>query len=78
MTDRRNETPGESPHPVPRDLPDQQADGEDELSADEGEHADREERADVPSTDEPGAQRRGEEGSTTVHPEHLEPDEPTD
>ncbi|GGV08683.1 hypothetical protein [Streptomyces spectabilis] len=78
MTDRRNETPGESPHPVPRDLPDQQADGGDELSGDDGEHEDHGEPEDVPGTDEPGARRRGEEGSTTVHPEHPEPHEPTD
>ena len=75
MTDRRDEAPGETPHPVPRDLPDQQADGGDDALEDT---PDRPDSQDVPSPDEAGARRAGEERSDTVHPEHPDPVESTD
>ncbi|MCI3928317.1 hypothetical protein [Streptomyces sp. AN091965] len=75
MTERRNETPGESEQPIPRDLPDQQAGAGSDPLEDDRDQVDRE---DVPSPDEPGARRSGEERSDTVHPEHPDPEEPTD
>ncbi|MFE5812452.1 hypothetical protein ACFQ6S_03400 [Streptomyces sp. NPDC056479] len=78
MDDKRREAPGESEEPVPRDLPDQQADaGEDPWevpveSADDGAEAD-----DVPDTDEAGTGRQGAPRSGTVHPEHPTPEEPS-
>jgi hypothetical protein len=87
VTDHRLEGPGENGDPVPRDMPDQQADaGEDpwevaprftgtgkDREADENE-AD-EPVDDVPDTDEAGTGRQGEPRSGTVHPEHPAPDE---
>ncbi|MFJ8545245.1 hypothetical protein ACIRFH_25125 [Streptomyces sp. NPDC093586] len=91
MTDHRLEGPGENGAPVPRDLPDQQADtGEDPWEAapsrtepdrtEGAEEAGRDEPADrdgtdVPDTDEAGTGRRGAPRSGTVHPEHPVPDE---
>ncbi|MEB3965713.1 hypothetical protein OKJ48_36645 [Streptomyces kunmingensis] len=72
MTDHRLGGPAEDEAPIPRDLPDQQADAENE--ADEA--AEQVDRADdVPETDEAGTRRRGDHGSDTVHPEHPDPDE---
>ncbi|WP_171114893.1 hypothetical protein [Streptomyces sp. Z423-1] len=88
MTDHRDEEPGRSPDPVPRDLPDQQAmaDEEDpwELSKEakgaEGAEGAEEDRAaaDVPDTDEAGSGRQGAPQPATVHPEHPAPDESPD
>ncbi|MFF7312712.1 hypothetical protein [Streptomyces sp. NPDC008137] len=91
MTDHRLEGPGENGEPVPRDMPDQQADtgedpwevaprftgtGEDEK---DGEDRADEPAGDVPGTDEAGTGRQGEEPQPgTVHPEHPVPDEPAD
>ncbi|MFJ8820814.1 hypothetical protein ACIREE_03425 [Streptomyces sp. NPDC102467] len=72
MTDHRRAGPGEDGAPIPRDMPDQQADGEDP-TADPAEQVDR--MDDVPDTDEAGTRRRGDHGSDTVHPEHPDPDE---
>lgn len=76
MTDHRLEGPGENGEPVPRDMPDQQADtGEDPWEVaprftgtgeDDGagkDHAD-ESADDVPDTDEAGTGRRGEVAAT--------------
>ncbi|GGU01717.1 hypothetical protein [Streptomyces coeruleorubidus] len=87
MTDHRLEGPGENGEPVPRDMPDQQADaGEDPWEVaprftgtgkdgkDDGDEAD-EPAGDVPDTDEAGTGRQGVPSSGTVHPEHPDPDE---
>ncbi|GGU31616.1 hypothetical protein ACH4HG_33645 [Streptomyces coeruleorubidus] len=87
MTDHRLEGPGENGEPVPRDMPDQQADaGEDPWEVaprftgtgkdgkDDGDEAD-EPAGDVPDTDEAGTGRQGVPRSGTVHPEHPDPDE---
>lgn len=84
MTDHRLEGPGENGEPIPRDMPDQQADtGEDPWEAGpshaEGDTTKEDERAtDVPDTDEAGTGRQGAPQSGTVHPEHPVPDEPSD
>lgn len=87
MTDHRLEGPGENGDPVPRDMPDQQADaGEDpwevapRFTATGKDREDDEDEADepvddVPDTDEAGTGRQGEPRSGTVHPEHPAPDE---
>ncbi|MEU0584700.1 hypothetical protein [Streptomyces sp. NPDC006132] len=89
MTDHRLEAPGENGEPVPRDMPDQQADaGEDPWEVaprftgtgkgekDQADEAD-EPAEDVPDTDEAGTGRQGAPRSGTVHPEHPVPDEPS-
>lgn len=90
MADHRLEGPGENGSPVPRDLPDQQADnGEDPwdvapVRADEGDEGDKgadtesEPADDVPDTDEAGTGRQGAPHAATVHPEHPVPEEPAD
>ncbi|MFF8970114.1 hypothetical protein [Streptomyces sp. NPDC014995] len=84
MADHRLEGPGENGTPVPRDLPDQQADaGEDPWEvaparADEDEATDEEPSTDVPDTDEAGTGRQGAPQAATVNPEHPVPDEPAD
>ncbi|MER7406914.1 hypothetical protein ABT373_31685 [Streptomyces sp. NPDC000070] len=89
MTDHRLEGPGENGEPVPRDMPDQQADaGEDpwevaprftragkDREDDETEAEADAPAGDVPDTDEAGTGRQGVPRSGTVHPEHPEPDE---
>ncbi|MET9684047.1 hypothetical protein [Streptomyces coeruleorubidus] len=90
MTDHRLEGPGENGEPVPRDMPDQQADagedpwevaprftgtGKDRKKDDEDEAEGHESARDVPDTDEAGTGRQGVPRSGTVHPEHPEPDE---
>lgn len=83
MADHRREGPGENDAPVPRDLPDQQADaGEDPWevapTSDEADATDEGPATDVPDTDEAGTGRRGAPDATGVHPEQPVPDEPTD
>ncbi|AZS83083.1 hypothetical protein ACIQKE_11330 [Streptomyces griseoviridis] len=77
MTDRRLEGPGEHGAPIPRDMPDQQAG-----AADGGWGGTRPQGSgdddNLPSPDEAGARRQGEERSDTVHPEHPDPQESTD
>ncbi|MDQ1023986.1 hypothetical protein QF035_001568 [Streptomyces umbrinus] len=80
MSDDRTKRPEEDAGPVPRDMPDQQAqeggDRWDVTPADptrnEGSDEDAPERhTDIPDTDEAGTRRRGDEASSsTVHPEH--------
>ncbi|MFC8668086.1 hypothetical protein [Streptomyces sp. NPDC057199] len=80
MSDDRTKRPGEDAGPVPRDMPDQQAqeggDRWDVTPADptRGEGSDEdtpESHTDIPDTDEAGTRRRGDEdSSSTVHPEH--------
>ncbi|MFE0439078.1 hypothetical protein ACFW2K_29455 [Streptomyces nigra] len=78
MDDHRREAPGESPDPIPRDLPDQQAgDGEDpwEVPVGPTRDASESESDDVPETDEAGTGRQGETQTGAVHPEHPAPEE---
>ncbi|WP_200304862.1 hypothetical protein [Streptomyces adelaidensis] len=91
MTDHRLEGPGEHGDPVPRDLPDQQANtGEDPWEVaparatddEENDEPDRDrdderaaEATDVPDTDEAGTGRRGVPQSAPVNPEQPVPDE---
>ncbi|MET7933018.1 hypothetical protein [Streptomyces sp. NPDC005322] len=75
--DRRPEESEEHDHAIPRDLPDQQAQGGpdplDVEDADEApDHAD-----DVPDLDESGTGRRGRPQTGGVHPEQPVPDEPS-
>ncbi|WP_338894587.1 hypothetical protein WBG99_01840 [Streptomyces sp. TG1A-60] len=82
MTDHRLEGPGEHGDPVPRDLPDQQAnEGEDpwEVAPTRAADEDDEDRDDdVPDTDEAGTGRQGGAQSGAVNPEQPVPDEPSD
>ncbi|MET9504469.1 hypothetical protein ACFYO5_15400 [Streptomyces sp. NPDC006259] len=89
MTDHRLEGPGENGTPVPRDLPDQQADGGEDpweiAPARSGENpgtsdesADAGTDADVPDTDEAGTGRQGAPRPATVNPDQPTPDEPSD
>ena len=93
MVDHRPGGPGENGTPVPRDLPDQQADaGEDpwEIAparADKNTGSDDADDAadvdadgpdmDVPDTDEAGTGRQGAPRAATVNPDHPIPDEST-
>lgn len=88
MTDHRLEGPGENGDPVPRDLPDQQADaGEDpwevtpaRATDDEGDEdatTDTADPTDVPDTDEAGTGRQGAPQSAAANPEQPVPDEPS-
>ncbi|WP_155054188.1 hypothetical protein [Streptomyces blattellae] len=67
--------------PVPRDLPDQQADtGDDPWEvppADATDDTEDTEEAEVPDTDEAGTGRQGAPQSAGVHPEQPVPDEPS-
>ncbi|MFJ8630518.1 hypothetical protein [Streptomyces sp. NPDC093568] len=79
MDDHRREAPGESPDPVPRDLPDQQAGAgeEDPWEVPVKPPADDEEAEDVPDTDEAGTGRQGTpQPSGTARSEHPTPQEP--
>jgi hypothetical protein len=89
VTDHRLDAPGENGDPVPRDMPDQQADaGEDPWEVaprftgtgkdDEG-RADGsgEPAGDVPDTDEAGTGRQGTPSSGTGQTEDPVPDEPS-
>ncbi|MFI6034900.1 hypothetical protein ACIBBD_12185 [Streptomyces sp. NPDC051315] len=84
MADHRLEGPGENGTPVPRDLPDQQADaGEDPWEvaparADVDEAEDEEPATDVPDTDEAGTGRQDAPRPTTAPSDHPVPDEPAD
>jgi len=78
--DQQPEAPGEHAPAVPRDLPDQQAQGgPDPLDIPDG--APRtgppHRPDDVPDLDEPGTRRRGKPHSGGVHPEQPVPDEPS-
>ena len=76
MTDHRDEGPGENGVPVPRDLPDQQADaGEDPWEVDA--EAAAEPHEEVPDTDEAGTGRQGAPQSGAVNPQQPVPDEPS-
>ncbi|MFF4585187.1 hypothetical protein [Streptomyces sp. NPDC001388] len=74
MADHRDEGPGENGTPIPRDLPDQQADtGEDHWDAPRPQEPD----ADVPDTDEAGTGRRGAPHAAGANPDQPVPDEPS-
>lgn len=80
MADDRREAPEQPGGPVPRDLPDQQAnEGEDpwEVPVEPAGDAAEGEGDDVPDTDEAGTGRQGASPSGAVHPEHPAPEEPT-
>lgn len=77
MTDPQKSPAADGPG-IPRDMPDQQADGpeeEDRWAAGRTEGEDRDE--DVPDTDEAGTRRRGDPRGPGVHPDQPTPDEPT-
>ncbi|QOV40547.1 hypothetical protein IM697_20375 [Streptomyces ferrugineus] len=79
MADNRRGAPDQNGEPVPRDLPDQQADaGEDPWEVPVEPAEDATEGDDVPDTDEAGTGRQGAPQSGTVHPEHPAPQEPSD
>ncbi|MFE0254138.1 hypothetical protein [Streptomyces sp. NPDC059010] len=78
MADDRRKAPGRAAEPVPKDLPDQQADtGEDPWEVPVEPPDGATEADDVPDTDEAGTGRKGTTRSDTVHPEHPEPEEPS-
>ncbi|KMS77249.1 hypothetical protein ACM01_01020 [Streptomyces viridochromogenes] len=78
MADDRHETPEHTGEPVPRDLPDQQAnEGEDPWEVPVEPADDTGEADDVPDTDEAGTGRKGAPQSGAVHPEHPAPEEPS-
>lgn len=77
MTDRRHQDSGEQSAPVPRDMPDQQARGdEDRWDARPVRSGKDESAADVPDTDEAGTGRQGMPRKGGVHPDTPVPDEP--
>ncbi|KUO06441.1 hypothetical protein [Streptomyces caeruleatus] len=77
MADDRREAPEQNGGPVPRDLPDQQAnEGEDPWEVPVAPADDAGEDDDVPDTDEAGTSRQGASPSGAVHPEHPAPEEP--
>ncbi|MFF5252705.1 hypothetical protein ACFY4K_11725 [Streptomyces leeuwenhoekii] len=91
MTDHRLEGPGENGAPIPRDMPDQQADaGEDPWEVAPGPAARRQDTgaddegadaaepadaSDVPDTDEAGTGRQGAPHSGAVNPDQPVPEE---
>ncbi|MFF7330145.1 hypothetical protein ACIQU5_28455 [Streptomyces sp. NPDC090306] len=82
MTEYRDEAPGETGAPVPRDMPDQQAGADDDpwevVSArpDGGDDPhDGAADTELPDTDEAGAGRPGAPRSGQVRPESPVPDE---
>lgn len=78
MADDRHEAPGRTGEPVPRDLPDQQANGgEDPWELPVESDDDTGEADDVPDTDEAGTGRQGAPGSGSAQTEHPAPQEPT-
>ncbi|MBT2416791.1 hypothetical protein J7F01_09745 [Streptomyces sp. ISL-22] len=78
MADDRREAPDQNGEPIPRDLPDQQADaGEDPWEVSVAPADDTAEADDVPDLDEAGTGRQGAAQPGTVHPEHPAPEEPT-
>ncbi|MEH0573720.1 MULTISPECIES: hypothetical protein [Streptomyces] len=77
MAAQRREGPGEDGAPVPRDLPDQQADGgADPWDAAAPESPD-EAAQDVPDTDEAGTGRQGAPRAESGQSDHPVPDEPS-
>ncbi|MDQ0584931.1 hypothetical protein [Streptomyces rishiriensis] len=93
MAVQRPESPGENGTPIPRDLPDQQADGgEDPWDIGSPEQADGsggsggsdesggdvENAPDVPDTDEAGTGRQGAPSAGSGQSDHPLPDEPSD
>ncbi|MES4887950.1 hypothetical protein [Streptomyces sp. NPDC096012] len=69
---------GENERPVPRDLPDQQAQpNDDPWEVPPGRDTGEQENEDVPDTDEAGSGPKGAPRSGTVHPEHPTPQEPS-
>lgn len=81
MAAHRAETPGENGDPVPRDLPDQQADaGEDPWEVPTpaaGQETESSGGSDVPDTDEAGTGREGTPRQAGVTEEEPVPEEPS-
>ncbi|MFI0773789.1 hypothetical protein [Streptomyces sp. NPDC021212] len=78
--DRQPEAPGENGPAIPRDLPDQQAQGGEDpldITGETPHTAPPHHPEDVPDLDEPGTRRRGKPHSGGVHPEAPVPDEPS-
>ncbi|MFG1664532.1 hypothetical protein [Streptomyces sp. Y7] len=76
MADGRRGTADRTDEPVPRDLPDQQADtGEDPWEVSVEPDDTTTEADDVPDTDEAGTGRQGGRQGGAVHPEHPAPQE---
>ncbi|SEE13474.1 MULTISPECIES: hypothetical protein [Streptomyces] len=83
MAAQHPQRPGERPDqetdrpsdPVPRDLPDQQSHPDDHWEPD---HPASGPAEDAPDPDEAGTGPRGAPRTGTVHPEHPEPQEPSD
>ncbi|MFE5213910.1 MULTISPECIES: hypothetical protein [unclassified Streptomyces] len=74
MAEQQQRESGAGDRPVPRDMPDQQAQtDEDRRDA----VPDEPDGDGVPDTDEAGSGPRGAPRSGTVHPEHPAPEEPT-
>ncbi|MGW7238005.1 hypothetical protein [Streptomyces sp. NPDC054804] len=73
MSDQQNSGP------VPRDMPDQQAqtEGRDPWAAAEDSRPDADEDADLPDTDEAGTGPRGAPRPGVVNPEEPLPEEPS-
>lgn len=80
MAGQRRGGSAEGGAPVPRDMPDQQADaGHDRWEATPRNPAeDTDDGADVPDTDEAGTGRGDTPFSAAVHPDHPVPEEPSD
>ncbi|KUN86265.1 hypothetical protein [Streptomyces griseoruber] len=75
MAAHREESPGETGPPIPRDLPDQQTrPGEDPWDVTAPDLPDTE----LPDTDEAGTGRRGAPRPAGVRPGQPVPDEPSD
>ncbi|MFG2602635.1 hypothetical protein ACGFT2_03575 [Streptomyces sp. NPDC048514] len=69
---------GEDERPVPRDLPDQQAQPDDDpWEVVPGSGSGEQEHEEVPDTDEARSGPRDAPRSGTVHPEHPTPQEPS-
>ncbi|WP_369174601.1 hypothetical protein AB5J49_44765 [Streptomyces sp. R28] len=78
MADDRRAAQDRTGEPVPRDLPDQQANpGEDPWEVPVEPADDSTEADDVPDTDEAGTGRQGAARSGTGHTEHPVPEEPS-
>jgi hypothetical protein len=85
VTDHRLEGPGEHEDPIPRDMPDQQANESEDpwevartrVTDDERDEDADDDTADLPDTDEAGTGRQGAPQSGAVNPEQPVPDEPS-
>ncbi|MER6787666.1 hypothetical protein ABT330_24100 [Streptomyces sp. NPDC000658] len=77
MAEHRPQDPDGNSAPVPRDLPDQQADGSDDRWDVAEPDESREAAQDVPDTDEAGTGPQGAPHAGSGQTENPEPEEPT-